>query len=204
MCEGQAVNLNAVIPEFRGVNNLEEIKNRFYTAAQSIMFEHNLVFDQFERRCMRITAVELYLHCRVWEDRNTDQDSEQLNRGTWYVHRRGRNASRSRIDITAGCKCEAIYCGLLIRGIDWIDRLGIALRRIVRGEAQVLGHQGVWTEDEIGLLEQIHCCGIVSGPLRLVRRQERFPGWQKYEPRINLRYPTEPWNADLRVFAVQG
>ena len=133
-----------MIPGFRGIENFEigqvrfdEIQHRFFRAARTITFDYYLVFHQFsEPQIMQITSLELYLYCAGWQDPNTDRDPEQLHSGTWYVARKGNDASASRIDITAGCRCENIYCGLLIRGIDGVDGPGKAIRRIVRGKRE--------------------------------------------------------------------
>jgi hypothetical protein len=81
-----------MIPDFRGLQNfpegetrLREIQRQFLESSRSIMFGHELVLDQFGRREMQITQVELYLYCDEWPDENTDRDPEQLNRKTWYV-----------------------------------------------------------------------------------------------------------------------
>jgi hypothetical protein len=158
-----------MIADFRGLecfkqgqDRHEEIKRRFVESARKIMFGYKLVFDQFGTREEYITQVELYLYCDQWRDENTDRDSEQLKRETWYV-----TPDIGRIDITAGCMCENIYCGLLIRQIQG-EREGpaIALRRIVCGEQKV--NYWRWNSHEYGIVAQIRGQNVFNdGPLRL-------------------------------------
>lgn len=208
-----------MIPSFRGIENFEigqarfdEIQHRFVRAARTIMFDYYLVFHQFsEPRIMQITSLELYSYCAGWQDPNTDRDPEQLRSGTWYVVRKGNDASASRIDITAGCRCENIYCGLLIRGIDGVDGAGKAIRRIVRGKREVpQEYEWHWLPEEIDVIEQIRGRDVCSsGPLRIAHRETSRPRKTEVRPRKNLRTDRpnwtgdrEPWHEPLRVVVV--
>jgi len=68
-----------VIPDFEGSADFADIQSRFIKAARVIMFDYDLVLDHLGERCMRITALELYLHCKNWLDPNTDKHCEQLS-----------------------------------------------------------------------------------------------------------------------------
>ena len=196
------------IPDFRDIKSggdvtklVERIKHRFYSAAGTIMLGYDLVFDHSEKeRVMRITALELYLHCGPWSDPNTDKDPEQKRSGTWYVRRRGPNANTSRVDITAGCKSENIsediHCGLLLREIDFIDGSAKAIKGILRGS---IHSRRDWLPEEIKTLNKIHGACIVSGMLRLRHRERPFTEALAFKPRLGLRHPEEPWNECLRV-----
>jgi hypothetical protein len=157
----------------------------------------NELFWQLSRA--GITALELFLHCAAWRDPNTDKDFEQLTRSTWYVFPAGRYIER--IDITAGCNCEDIYCGLLLRAIEGANGPRLALRKMVRGDTQLPApHDWSWTPEEIKIIERIRGSNIFSsGPLRLIPRKEPFTEELSFWPRINLKYSEEPWNANLRV-----
>jgi hypothetical protein len=190
-----------VIPDFDDVTDFADIQSRFIKAARAIMFDYDLVLDHLDKKFMRVTALELYLHCKNWPDPNTDKHCEQLSSATWYIRRRGSNANTSRVDITAGSRCQNIHCGLLVRGIDGTDGSGKALRRILRGERHIPGRS--WLPDEINILEQIHGSSVFSGSLRLIRREEPHPGAQLATPRIGLRYPEERWSKNLRLVVEQ-
>lgn len=186
-----------MLPDFKNVQNFEEIYSRFYEAAESLILEHDLMFEDSKiRPPMHISSLELYLHCNAWRDPNTDRHPEQQNRSTWYVHRRGANANTSRIDITAGSQSEEIFCGLLVRGIDGSDGSGKAIKRILRGRENTARS---WLKDETDTLDQIHGSHILQGPLRLVRRKEPRPDKLSPKPRIGLEYPEAPWSLNLRI-----
>jgi hypothetical protein len=190
-----------MIPDFRNVTGFDDIYSRFLMAARSIMLEHDLVFDQFAERPLHITSLELYLRCSQWLDPNTDKNCEQGNSKTWYIRRRGSNANTSRVDITAGCRAENIYCGLLVRGIDGDDGSGKAIKTILRGGKEASRRS--WLEEEVKILDQIHGSQIVDGPLRLVRRENPLAGALYGKPRVGLRYPGDPWNQKLRIVVEQ-
>jgi hypothetical protein len=162
------------------------------------MLGHDLIFDQFAERALHITSLELYLRCNQWLDPNTDKNSEQGNSNTWYIRRRGSNANTSRVDITAGCAADNIYCGLLVRGIDGDDGSGRAIKRILRGGEKVSGLS--WLTEEIKSLDQIHGSQIMEGPLRLKRREKPLVRNLSPKPRMGLEYP---WNQNLRIVVEQ-
>jgi hypothetical protein len=210
--------------EFRGIQDCPEgearfceIQRRFLESARSIIFDYDLVFHQFcERREMRITALELYLYCTAWPDPNTDRSFEQLNQGTWYIPP---DRFIDRIDITAGCRSENIYCGLLIREIALLESKAgdcenlkgpaRALRHMIRGPNQEPApFDWKWLPQEIETIDQIRGRDVLrSGPLRLCRREiSHRDGETSMLPRVNLRTDgpkwtgaREPWNQPLRV-----
>jgi hypothetical protein len=115
-----------IISDFRGVGDIDDITERFYSAARAIIFCHELVYGESR---WSITALELYLFTTspVWQDPNTHRDSEQHNSATWYVHHGGdRPPNRSGIDVTAGSKIDNMFCGLLVRAINNVDGPGRA------------------------------------------------------------------------------
>jgi len=188
--------VSKVIPDFRGVLHLEDIQNRFFASAKSIMLQHELMFreERFE-----ITALELYLKLHqnpdIWFDRATDRDenaNEQFNRATWYV-RQKKGPAYWRIDITAGDMGERIQAGLLIRQLDGVGGPAKALHRIARGK---FGRHS-WMPDELDLIAQIHgkrIDGSDNCPLRLVRRPTPISKRLSKGRRINL-----PRNDDQNV-----
>jgi hypothetical protein len=190
-----------MVPDFRNVTDFDDIYSRFLIAARSIMLEHDLVFVRFPERSVHITSLELYLHCSQWPDPNTDKNSEQSDSKTWYIHRRGSLANKSRIDITAGCGAENIYCGILVRGINGDDGSGKAIKDIMRGSKEASGRS--WLPEEIKILDEIHGSQIDDGPLRLVRRDNSLAGALCSEARVGLRYPGHPWNQNLRIVVKQ-
>jgi hypothetical protein len=119
----------------------------------------------------------------------------------WYYIRRGSLANKSRIDITAGCGAENIYCGILIRGINGNDGSGRAIKEILRGSKEASGRS--WLPEEIKNLDQIHGSQIDDGPLRLVRRENSLARALCCKPRVGLRYPGDPWNQNLRIVVGQ-
>jgi hypothetical protein len=162
-----------VIPDFRGVSCISDIKKRFYNAASSIMLEHNLIRNGYS---WPITALELYLYEReLWCDPTTHGNRfgtrEQLKSGFWYIHRDGKLArKRLGIDITAGCENPEIHAGLLIAALGDTDGSGFAVKTILRGRPDI----GDWryTSEEMQLIKcNIHKSRIYSEPpnLRLER-----------------------------------
>ncbi|MBK8008358.1 MAG: hypothetical protein IPK23_07920 [Rhizobiales bacterium] len=103
-----------ILPDFRGVTDIDEIQRIFISVGRSILLDHHLERGKY---IWKIRALELYLHHPNWLDPTTHgvrfQSSEQLKSGTWYVHREGRLArKRLGIDITAGCTSRTFI-------VDW-------------------------------------------------------------------------------------
>lgn len=182
---------SAIIPDFCGVSDVDEIQRRFHRSAEAIMLKHNLVFGHFEKkRYMRITGLELYLHCNAWADPNTDRCDKQKMSNTWYVRRRGKNANTSRIDITAGSADQNIYCGLLLRGVDGTDGSGKAIKKILRGYAP---SRWDWEDNEITVLDEIDGASVTDGLLRLEPRVEPYQGKLAFQMRVGLEHSQDPW-----------
>jgi hypothetical protein len=163
-----------VLPNFEDVREFGDIQARFFEAARSIFFAHDLVYDDSDYRC-QISALELYLyHPEVWPDPTTHgirfKSSEQLESGTWYIHRRGKPApNRSGIDITAGSSSKNIFAGLLIAAIGERDGSATALKGVVRaGNEYSFDRKDRWGEKEKDVLAKINGKRISDGPLRLV------------------------------------
>jgi hypothetical protein len=163
-----------IIPEFADDTTIEAIRARFINAARSIMLEYKLVRADY---CWDVTALELYLYrSGIWPDESTHgfrfSTSEQLERGTWYLHRDGKLApKRLGIDITAGSRDPEIHAGFLIAAIGENDGSGHAVKAVLRGHS----NNGNWnySEEEKKLLtEDIHKRSIHAAHpnLRLVRR----------------------------------
>jgi hypothetical protein len=162
---------NKLIPNFEGVESIEDVKRRFAAAARSIMLEHDLLYGG---HTWQITALELYLftsQSEVWRDVFTHQQDEQLNSGSWYVHDNGsRPPNYSGIDITAGSRRSGIFAGLLIRELNQEDGSGKVLQTIIRGKYSFMRKGNVWSIEEKNVLSGIHRGSVLSSPLRLVAR----------------------------------
>jgi hypothetical protein len=180
----------AVIPEFADDLTIEAIRARFINAARSIMLEHKLVRADY---CWDITALELYLYrSDIWPDESTHGfrfgTREQLERGTWYLHRDGKlPPKRLGIDITAGSHDPEIHVGFLIAAIGEKDGSGRAVKTVLRGHSD----NGDWdySDREKKLLSNdIHKRNIRAGQpnLRLVRRSVAKEGSLWIGPRKNL------------------
>lgn len=189
-----------MIPDFRNLYSCDDLYQSFTSAAEFIMGGYALQIGPDSRPLIQITSLELYMHSEYWPDPNTDRNSEQLKSGTWYVRRRGTNANTSRIDITAGSKANNIHCGMLIRGINYLDGSGKALKSIIRGDFKD-GSARSWTAEEVGLLNTIHGCSVTDAPLKLVTRTSSLNFVFRYAQRKGLRYPDKPWNGNFRVIA---
>ena len=74
---------------FKEAGAIEEIKERFFALALTIMCSRELRFQHAGREdSWRITSLELYLSTRqisdLWRDPYCHANSAQLNAGTWY------------------------------------------------------------------------------------------------------------------------
>jgi hypothetical protein len=160
-----------LIPDFEGVQDVEDVRVRFTAAARSVMLEHDLVHGD---HIWQVTALELYLftsQSEVWRDVFTHRQDEQLNSGSWYVHDNGsRPPNYSGIDITAGSRRSGIFAGLLIRELNQEDGSGKALQTIIRGNYSFTRKGNVWSSEEKSVLSSIHRGSVLSSPLRLVPR----------------------------------
>ncbi|MGO3931849.1 hypothetical protein [Rhodopseudomonas pseudopalustris] len=165
------MDIDSVLPDFRNSNSFDEIRDRFYSAAQTLILDY-----QIERgtRQWPIEAIELYLyHPTLWRDCTTHGvrywAEQQLERGTWYVHRKGKpSPNRSGIDITSGSKADGIFCGLLIAGIGEKKGSSTALKTIVRPMDETFDAPR-WSDDEKILMNQIDGTRIEGGELRLTK-----------------------------------
>ena len=195
----------AVIPEFADDLTIDAIRARFINAARSIMLEHKLVRSDY---CWDITALELYLYrSGIWPDESTHGfrfgTREQLERGTWYLHRDGGlPPKRLGIDITAGSHNPEIHVGFLIAAIGGKDGSGRAVKAILRGHSD----NGDWKYsdgEKKFLSHDIHKRSIRAGQpnLRLVRRSAAKDGSLWIGPRKNLgpKIPERYRTACLRI-----
>jgi hypothetical protein len=192
--------LHAIIPDFRGVANIDDIKTRFYSAAKAIMLDYCLVYGETH---LQITALELYLrlsqHPDVWCDPSTHgkkKDHEHLQRGTWYVHHH-RAPKRLGIDITAGSVSEEIYAGLLIAAVDGADGSGSAVNAIMR-PTDPYGY----SSKELEIFLGFNRTRIDEGVLRLVERRSeprkaRF--WIGRRKGLGSKVPPDFKEAPLRI-----
>lgn len=179
---------NDAIPDFAGVENFEDIRQRFVRGARCLMFQYQL---EYGSQRSEISSLELYLKLHrqphIWWDSATDGDlkaQEQFNRATWYI-RQKKGPAYWRIDITAGCQLLGIQAGLLIRAIDRDDGPAKALHAIVRGS---FGRQS-WNDDELKRIHEIHgqpIHGHLESPLKLVRRITFLQGPYYVGRRINI------------------
>ncbi|MGY4429671.1 hypothetical protein ACVWWO_002148 [Bradyrhizobium sp. F1.13.1] len=151
--------------------------------------------------CDRVarTTGELYLctDSDIWRDPYTHCHAEQLESGTWYVHRphyslqreagtaRSRPPRRSGIDIACGSKPRAIHGGLLVRQICKHKGPGTAFTSIVRAGKQF--HFQKWSDDDREIIKSIDGKRIDSGDIRLVAlpRQRDEAIW--VGPRVGFR-----------------
>jgi hypothetical protein len=183
-----------MLPDFTGVKDESDIRERFVNAAREIMCGYRLTYHD---RCWDITALELYLQINgensVWRDETTDCHAEQLNSGTWYVARQG-GPAYWRIDISTGNK-KNIQAGILLAQIDEDAGAAMALHKIVRG----FFDRNKWPGDAVSKVADIHGSSIFSGPLRLQPREEKLKIdlWLGRREGLNSKY--KYWNANLRI-----
>ena len=196
----------AVIPEFADDLTIDAIRARFINAARSIMLEHKLVRSDY---CWDITALELYLYrSGIWPDESTHGfrfgTREQLERGTWYLHRDGGlPPKRLGIDITAGSHNPEIHVGFLIAAIGGKDGSGRAVKAICAAtRTTVIGnirmgrrsfYHMTFTKEAFVLANQ-----ILDWSAARQRRMDRFGlGLEKI---LDLKYRND---TGLHVFASQ-
>lgn len=175
----------SVIPDFSGARNFKEIQRRFIQAAESIMLDHDLEYEEDGSK-WKITALELYLKLSdgqdiwddpiypFWRDPTCHGAHEQLQSGRWYIHQRGQNwraPGYCGIDITAGSEINKTHAGLLIRELNRNDGSAKAFHTIMRGESKF--RRDGWNGAERDLIKRINGKCVFAGPLRLSRRQTR-------------------------------
>jgi len=162
---------------FDGVQSFLDIKSRFVEIASSIMLSHDLIYGEPR---WKITALELYLfteQSNVWRDGNTHRSDEQLNSGSWYVHKYGHGQATgsgkwkapnwSGLDITAGSRSLGIYAGLLVRELDQKDGSATAFKTIIRGKPLPRENHDTWSPHERKIIDSIDGKSVTAGPLRL-------------------------------------
>lgn len=178
--------LQAIVPDFE---KLEYSKNRdetfrliqkeFIKCARIILQERKLVSNNHS---WSINALELYLYQEsIWPDETTHfyrfQQEQQLQRGTWYVHRNGTPApNRSGIDLTAGCEKKRIAAGILLAAIG--DRPGsaTAFKAIVRPDiGYTFKRNDRWSDKERLWIQTINGTSIFSERLTIKKRASPLP-----------------------------
>lgn len=193
------------LPDFRGVSSQEDIEDRFYASAKMIMQSYKLVR---QGSCWDISALELYLyHPAIWCDPSTHatrfSNDQQLDWGTWYVHRNTSPApNRSGLDITAGFPSERISAGLLVAALGEKDGSATALKAIVRFDRPYsFVRRDRWSADEKKTLCEINHESIEVGILRLCEREtaQETPLFIGPRKRLGKSVPEKFRNAHLRM-----
>jgi hypothetical protein len=181
MINTSTLNTAATLPKFESIQysedlnvNLELIQKEFIRCARSILLGHDLAREGHEEHAWKINALELYFyHPEFWPDETTHfyrfDKKQQLEWGTWYVHRDGDPAPNwSGIDITAGCKEKAIAAGLLIAALGERRGSATALKTIVRaGTDYVFKRDDEWSPTERANIQTSDTKKIDAGPLKL-------------------------------------
>ncbi len=184
-----------MLPDFAGIKDESDIRERFTKAACKMMCDYRLTYQDGS---WDITALELYLRTSgensVWSDETTDCHPEQLNSGTWYVAR-PKGPGYWRLDISCGNRDRNIYGGILLGQIDGKSGPTSALHTIVRGAVD----RGKWPDEALRSLDDIHGSPIQSGPLRIEPRAERLTSSLWIGPRKGLSPKHKYWNANLRI-----
>ncbi len=194
-----------ILPDFSRASSFDEMRDSYYRAAKTLITEYQILFN--ERR-WPIEAIELYVYHPIhWRDCTTHGvrywADEQLDRGTWYVHRKGTpSPDRCGIDITAGSKEAGIFCGLLIAGIGDTKGSSSALKRMIRSDSNNFDDSR-WSDEERKLLDEVNAKSIDKGKLRL----ERYPSSRSTplylcERRLSAPHIPAPFkNEPLRIAA---
>jgi hypothetical protein len=189
------IDMAAVLPNFESIQYAEDlftnaklIQKEFIRSARLILLGHNLVYRDRGEHHWQINALELYFyHSKFWPDETTHfkrfDAKQQLEWGTWYVHRDGKPAPNwSGIDITAGCKEKEkeIAVGLLIAAIGERRGSATALKTIVRaGKDYIPRRKDKWSDQEKLIIQSIDKKRIDVGALKLesIPETRQIPLW---------------------------
>lgn len=186
--QGSKADIKLIVPDFGQIEysgnwdeNFQAIQREFIRCARSILLSHELTY---KGQRWLITALELYLyHSDFWPDTTTHfyrfKQRQQLERGTWYIHRGGTPApNRSGIDITAGCENKEIAAGLLIAALGERPGSATACKIIIRSETGYsFRRNDTWSERDRSIIETINGRSIGQCALTLNGRESIRELW---------------------------